>query len=184
MSPVHISPTEALRLKPQYLDVRTPAEFSSVHIAGARLVPLDRLDPVALRSGLTSSPLVLICRSGRRAEAAWQKLSAAGIPNLSILEGGMLAWEQAGLPVERNRKIMSLERQVRIAAGALVFTGAALALVVHPFWALLSLGVGAGLMFAGFTDTCGMGMLLAKMPWNQAGAVNSSCCTTPEDKKE
>ena len=184
ISPVRITPAEAHRLNPVYLDVRTPAEFSSLHIAGARLIPLDRLDPAALSSGLPSSPLVLICRSGKRAETAWQKMSAAGISNLSILEGGMLAWEKEGFPVERGREIMSLERQVRIAAGALVLTGAVLALTLHPLWAWLPLGVGAGLMFAGITDSCGMGMLLAKMPWNQSSDVDASCCMAPDPKKK
>jgi len=182
-SPFRVHPAESARLNPVYLDVRTPAEFGAIHIAGARLVPLDRLNPARLPMDLPSSPIVLVCRSGRRAETAWKKLSAAGVPNLHILEGGMLAWEQAGLPIERGRAFMSLERQVRIAAGALVFAGATLALTVHPLWVLLSLGVGAGLMFAGITDTCGMGMLLAKMPWNQVGAVDTSCCI-PTAKKE
>lgn len=182
-STVSIHPIQSVCLKPLYLDVRTPAEFGSVHIAGARLVPLDRLDPDNLRRDLPSSPVVLVCRSGRRAETAWRKLSAAGIPNLHILEGGMLAWEQSGLPVERGRAFISLERQVRIAAGALVFTGALLALTFQPLWAWLPLAVGAGLMFAGITDTCGMGILLARMPWNQAGAVDTSCCVASTVKK-
>lgn len=182
--PLRIHPADSVRLNPVYLDVRTPGEFRAIHIAGARLVPLNQLNPADLRTGLPSSPVVLVCQSGRRAESAWKILSAAGIPHLHILEGGMLAWEQAGHPVVRGRAIISLERQVRIAAGALVFTGAVLALTLHPLWAWLSLGVGAGLMFAGITDTCGMGMLLAKMPWNQAADVDTSCCVAPDSRKE
>ena len=82
-------------------------------------------------------------------------------------KGGTLAWDKAGLPVQRGQKAMSLERQVRIAAGSLVFTGAALGFFVHPYFIGLSAFVGAGLVFAGITDTCGMGMMIAKMPWNQ-----------------
>ena len=87
--------------------------------------------------------------------------------NVVNVEGGTLACEAAGLPVVRGKKAISLERQVRIAAGFLVLVGAVLALTVHPYFAGLSAFVGAGLMFAGITDTCGMGMLLARMPWNQ-----------------
>ena len=182
-TPRPVTPADCARLQPVYLDVRTPVEYRSVHISGARLVPLDRLEPATLKATLPSAPVVLVCRSGRRAETAWQKLSAAGIPDLHILSGGMLAWEQAGLPLERGRSVMSLERQVRIAAGALAFTGGLMALALHPLWAWLPLAIGAGLMFAGITDTCGMGLLLAKMPWNQGGSVDTSCCLAPDPRK-
>ncbi len=82
------------------------------------------------------------------------------------VEGGTLAWDQAGYPVIRGRKVMSLERQVRIAAGSLVLTGIGLSFL-HPWLLGISAFVGAGLVFAGITDTCGMGMILARMPWNQ-----------------
>ena len=96
------------------------------------------------------------------------------------VEGGTLAWDQAGLPVSRGRKVISLERQVRIAAGLLVLTGAVLALTVHPWWAGLSAFVGAGLMFAGITDTCGMALMLARMPWNQVRPATSGSCSLPK----
>ncbi|HSG69326.1 MAG TPA: DUF2892 domain-containing protein, partial [Planctomycetaceae bacterium] len=83
------------------------------------------------------------------------------------LEGGMVQWEADGLSVVRGKKSISLERQVRIAAGTIVFIGAMLGYFVDPAWVLLSAFVGAGLVFAGVTDTCGMGMMLARMPWNQ-----------------
>jgi hypothetical protein len=62
----------------------------------------------------------------------------------------------------------SLERQVRLGAGLLILTGAALAALLHPYWILLSGFAGLGLTFAGLTDFCPMGLLLAKMPWNRA----------------
>ena len=77
----------------------------------------------------------------------------------------------AGLPVVRGKKAVSLERQVRIAAGSLVVIGVALGLLVHPVLFGLSGFVGAGLVFAGVTDTCGMGMMLARMPWNRRGTT-------------
>jgi hypothetical protein len=69
---------------------------------------------------------------------------------------------------------MSLERQVRIAAGSLVLLGVALGAFVSQWLYGLSAFVGAGLVFAGLTDTCGMGMLLARMPWNRRGATCST----------
>ena len=97
-----------------------------------------------------------------------QKLEAAGFTHIVNVEGGTLAWPAAGLPVVEGKKVMSLERQVRIAAGSLVVIGAAVGLFVHPGWLGLSAFIGAGLVFAGVTDTCGMGMMIAKMPWNRA----------------
>jgi hypothetical protein len=95
------------------------------------------------------------------------------------MEGGMQAWESAGLEVIKGRRTISLERQVRIAAGALVFFGSALGYFVNPAWIGLSAFVGGGLVFAGVTDTCGMAMILARMPWNnRAPSHKGSCCAT------
>lgn len=152
------------------IDVRTPVEFREVHVAFARNVPLDRLDPNAemnARNGASQQPLYVICRSGNRANQACEKFLAAGFTNIINVAGGTLACEQAGLPVTRGKKAISLERQVRIAAGLVVMTGSALGYFSDPVWIGLAAFVGAGLTFAGITDTCGMGMLLAKMPWNQ-----------------
>jgi rhodanese-related sulfurtransferase len=167
------------------IDVRTPAEFREVHAEGARLVPLDRLDPQALLSarGNSIEPLYLICRSGSRARQACERILAAGFPNVVSVEGGTLAWEQVGLPVVRGKKAVSLERQVRIAAGSLVLLGAALALTVHPWFAVLSAFVGAGLVFAGVTDTCGMGLLLGRMPWNQVKESGAACVPAPGGRR-
>jgi rhodanese-related sulfurtransferase len=159
------------------LDVRTPAEFREIHVEGARNVPLDRLDPQAIqaaRGGLNDQPLYVICRSGSRGKQACEKLLAAGLVNVVNIEGGTVACEAAGLPVVRGKKTISLERQVRIAAGFLVLVGGILAITVHPYFAGLSAFVGAGLMFAGITDTCGMAMLLARMPWNQVSSNSST----------
>lgn len=171
---------------PVLLDLRTPLEYQEVQLPGSRLVPLDELDAAAVaREHGTAGACVLICRSGKRAGQAAEKLAAAGMKNLQILEGGMLAWAEAGLPVNRGRKVMSLERQVRIAAGGIVLTGVLLAQFVHPAFIWLSGFVGAGLVFAGLTDSCAMGMLIAKAPWNRAPksvetapakAGTPSCC--------
>ena len=159
------------------VDVRTPVEYREVHVTVARNIPLDRLDPseVAQAHG-DGKPLYVICRSGNRARQACEKLEQVGLQVVNV-EGGTQAWEQAGLPVRRGKKAISLERQVRIAAGLLVFAGSVLAAAVHPYWAGLPAFVGAGLVFAGITETCGMGMLLARRPWHQVGATPASTAT-------
>lgn len=151
------------------VDVRTPAEFQEVHVPGAENVPLDQLEPTRLCGNGCSkdAPVYLLCRSGGRAKQAAPKFQQAGFNRVFVVEGGTQAWEQAGLPVNRGRKVMSLERQVRIAAGSLVLLGVGLGFFVHPAFLGLAAFVGAGLVFAGVTDTCGMGMLLARMPWNR-----------------
>lgn len=167
----------------ELIDVRTPVEFQEVHVTFARNEPLDRLDPQALmsaRNGANDQPLFVICRSGSRGHQACEKIVSAGFTNIVNVEGGTQAWEQAGLSVARGKKAISLERQVRIAAGLLVLTGVALGYFVNPYWIGVSAFVGAGLMFSGLTDTCGMGMILARMPWNQVASKPSDKQTTSE----
>ncbi len=153
----------------ELIDVRTPVEYREVHVDIARNVPLDQLDAAKIAVGRDSSeqPLYVICRSGSRGNQACERFLATGYTNVVNVEGGTQAWDQAGLPVARGKKTISLERQVRIAAGALVLIGSLLGFFAHPYWIGLSAFVGAGLVFAGITDTCGMGLLLARMPWNQ-----------------
>ncbi len=151
------------------IDVRTPVEFREVHLEIAKNVPLDQLDAAAVAKAHadSSEPIYVICRSGSRGKTACDKFLQAGFTNVVNVEGGTLAALDCGLGVVRGKKAMSLERQVRIAAGFLVFSGVMLGTFVHPWFYALSGFVGAGLMFAGITDTCAMGMLIAKMPWNQ-----------------
>ena len=179
-----ISPTEFHELRkagktPDLIDVRTPMEFQSVHAEGARNVPLDRLDPAQVFQGRQSTESVyVICRSGGRSRRACELFQSAGHLNVVNVDGGTSAWVSAGLPVVRGKKTMSLERQVRIAAGSLVLVGVLLGFLVHPALFGLSAFVGAGLVFAGVTDTCGMGMLLARMPWNHVPTGSSQQCAT------
>ena len=187
MSVTAISPQRLAELckagRIDLIDVRTPVEFRELHAADARNVPLDRLDPVAVmqaRNGSKDEPLYVICRSGSRGRQACEKFLAAGFTNVVNVEGGTLACVEAGLPVVRGKKAISLERQVRIAAGLLVLLGALLGWLVHPAFVGLAAFVGAGLVFAGITDTCGMGMLLARMPWNQVKESASPCCAGKE----
>ena len=164
------------------IDVRTPAEFREMHAIGAENRPLDALDPAALIASSTPTedqPLYVICRSGSRGAIACRKLIDAGCEHVVNVEGGSLAWDEAGLPVQRGKKAISLERQVRIAAGSLVLVGVALGAMVSPYAYGLSAFVGAGLVVAGVTDTCGMGMLLAKAPWNQVRDEPGTACAVP-----
>lgn len=159
------------------IDVRTPVEFREVRAPGASNAPLGSLDPHQLmeaRNGV-GEPLYVICGSGNRSVKACQQLVDAGYADVVNVEGGTRAWDEAGLPVVRGKKAISLERQVRIAAGFLTLLGAVLGFFVHPYFIGLSAFVGAGLMFAGITDTCGMGMMLAKMPWNQVKTETQTC---------
>jgi len=149
------------------IDVRTPVEFAEVHVPQARSIPLDELKLGSLQLQ-KDRPVYLLCRSGQRATKAAEKFAKEGFSQPIVVEGGTLAWIKANLPVERSAvKVVSLERQVRIAAGALVFTGALLARFVNFDFIWLSGFVGAGLVFAGITDFCGIGLLLAKLPWNK-----------------
>jgi rhodanese-related sulfurtransferase len=130
----------------ELIDVRTPVEYRELHVTGSRNVPLDRLDPAAVmqpRNGRTDEPLYLICRSGSRGRLACEKFLAAGFTNVINVEGGTLACAECGLPVVRGKKAISLERQVRIAAGSLVLLGVMLGWFVHPILLGLSAFVGA-----------------------------------------
>ena len=162
----------------ELIDVRTPVEFREVHAVGARNIPLDTINPqqiISQRNGNSDQPLYLICKSGSRSAKAAEKFISAGIENVISVQGGTSAWDQAGLPVRRGKKAISLERQVRIVAGMITLLGSIAAIATgNVYFAGIPAFIGAGLTFAGITDTCGMGMVLAKMPWNQCD-TGSSC---------
>jgi rhodanese-related sulfurtransferase len=164
----------------QVIDVREFSEFGSERVRGARLMPLSNFEKHAGEID-HSKPVYLMCRSGNRARQAAEKLVKKGFSDVSVISGGMTAWGQANLPVIKGEsKVWSLERQVRFAAGSLVVLGVLLSIIVHPYFVALSAFVGAGLVFAAVTDTCGMAMLLAKMPWNQSKGL---ACDAPAPKK-
>jgi len=176
--------------KVDLIDVRTPAEYREVHVHVAKNYPLESFDAGAvLAQHPGTNPLYVICRSGSRGKQACEKLLAAGCTHAVNVEGGTVACEQAGVEVVHGKKTLSLERQVRICAGFMAFTGGVLGMLVHPYFSGIAAFVGAGLMFAGITDTCGMAMILARMPWNQVSkspsappvkncstTSNTSCC--------
>ncbi|MCC9607099.1 rhodanese-like domain-containing protein [Blastopirellula sp. JC732] len=181
ISPAQLAEREKSGQPIELIDVRTPAEYREVHASSARNTPLESLDVngvLKARRLEATQPLYVICRSGKRADQACRKFVAAGYENVVNVEGGTVAWEAAKLPVVRGKKAMALERQVRIAAGSLVLLGAVLGLTVHPYFIGISAFVGAGLIFAGVTDTCGMAMMLARMPWNQVkGEPPANTCS-------
>ncbi|MGB8353470.1 MAG: rhodanese-like domain-containing protein [Chthoniobacteraceae bacterium] len=154
------------------IDVRTPVEYAGVHVAQSLNIPLGDLNTGELyKAGKLGKgqPVYLFCHSGGRAQKAAEKFARQGIDDAVVVDGGLVAWGEAGLPLERGAvKVISLERQVRIAAGSLVLTGVLLGYFVSPVFVGLSAFVGAGLVFAGITDFCGMGLLLAKLPWNNS----------------
>lgn len=154
------------------LDVRTPGEYESVHIRGSYNVPLDVLGEHAGEIRAIEEPVVLVCQSGSRAGKAREALKESGMPNLHVLEGGVNGWVSSGRPVRRGPERISLERQVRIAAGALAAAGGILALTVNRRFAALPAFVGSGLVFAGVTDTCGMAALLSRLPYNRAAGCD------------
>lgn len=154
---------------PRLLDVRTPAEFQTSHIPGSYNVPLDLLREhrEELRRHLDQE-VVLICRSGARASQAETLLAATHLPNVHVLVGGVSAWENAGGSLNHGAQTWELERQVRLVAGAIVLLGVVLS-VVFPWTKWVSAAIGAGLVGAALTNSCLMGMMLAKMPWNRRG---------------
>lgn len=154
------------------LDVRTPGEFESAHIEGAYNLPLDQLGEHKRELAGVNDPVVLICQSGARARQAEQLLSQVGLGQLRLLEGGMNAWMAAGNSVHRGRPRLSIERQVRIIAGLLVVLFSMLAWKVNPLFALVPMGVGLGLTYAGLTNQCGMVMILTRLPYNSGPACD------------
>lgn len=151
----------------QVIDVREYSEFNSERITDAQLMPLSNFEKHAAEIDRTK-PLYLMCRSGNRAKQAAERLEKKGFTDIHVIEGGMLAWSNANLPIIKGEsKVWSLERQVRFTAGLVVLAGILLAVLIHPYAVLISALIGAGLVFSAATDTCAMGMILARMPWNK-----------------
>lgn len=156
------------------LDVRTTAEFESVHIPGSFNVPLDLLAEHVSNLADLAHPVVLVCASGNRATTAHRHLTDAGKSNLRILDGGMGGWQTAGGEVARGDAKWTLERQVRGVAGSIVLASI-LASLVSPKSRLLAGGVGLGLTFSAVTDTCAMGNLLSRLPYNRGPECDLDC---------
>lgn len=159
------------------LDVRTPGEFAGGHIDGAVNIPLDQLAPVASRLAAAEGTLIVICQSGGRAAQACRTLAESGVEAV-LMTDGMNAWNSFGARTRQVEGRWSLERQVRFVAGLIVLAAILVSIAWEPARYLAGM-LGAGLVFAAVTNTCAMGMLLAKLPYNKGascaidGAVNA-----------
>ncbi|MGV0838372.1 rhodanese-like domain-containing protein [Mycolicibacterium thermoresistibile] len=165
---------------PRVIDVRTPGEFESVHIAGAYNVPLDLLrehcDEIIRNVDDDAENVVLVCRSGQRATQAEATFRKAGLTNVRILDGGITAWEASGFAVNRGTQRWDLERQVRLVAGSIVLTSIVGSVAV-PKLKWVAGAVGGGLTFAALSNTCALGMLLSKLPYNRGASCNIQTVT-------
>ena len=151
------------------IDVREPLEYATEHIPGARLLPLSTFDPTRVPQE-AGKKVVLHCVMGMRSAQAGQKLLDAGFTSIYNFRGGVQAWKDAGYATAQGQRTpLSLQRQVQIVSGSLVLLGTVLGAVASPWFLLLSGVVGAALVYAGLSGTCGMAMLLAQLPYNQRG---------------
>lgn len=156
------------------VDVREFPEFASGRVPGAKLIPLGQIESRHREIDQDHS-IYVICRSGRRSAQAREKLLAVGFLNVTNVAGGTDAWRSADLPIEKDANaVWDLERQVRFVAGSIVLIGVILAVFVNWYFIAIAGFVGAGLVFAAATNTCAMGMMLAKMPWNKAAQACST----------
>lgn len=176
MSHKRIHPLDLMHQKTDdicILDVRTAAEVKAAALPDCLHIPLhelsaERLQAEIAKRGKDGTRVYLLCQAGRRAEMAADALKGNVQAELVVIEGGMNAVKQSNIPLaNQGRKVIPLERQIRIAAGILIMAGVALGTTVNPNFYFLSAFVGAGLTFAGITDICPMGMMLAKAPWNK-----------------
>jgi rhodanese-related sulfurtransferase len=173
MNPARLQSLITSGRAPRMLDVRTPGEFGTAHIAGAYNVPLDvlREHRDEIRAHLDDE-VVLVCQSGQRAAQAEETLRKAGLGNVHVLDGGMNAWEAGGFAVNRGAQRWPLERQVRFVAGLIVAISV-LAAVWVPGFQWVAFAIGAGLAVAAATNTCLMGMMLAKLPYNRGPSTDA-----------
>lgn len=160
------------------LDVRSPIEFETEHIENALNIPLDVLE-ARFEEVPRTGRLVVICRSGKRAERGAYTLLGRGFQP-KVLEGGMVAWRKAGLPIKEGKKMLAIERQIQLVVGVGVLTGVLLGVFINPWFLIIPGFFGAGLTFAGLSGTCALGILLQKAPWNKIG--NSS--VPPQNRKK
>ncbi|RED53885.1 rhodanese-like domain-containing protein [Aestuariispira insulae] len=152
-----------------FLDVREPDEFARSHIPGSLKAPLSQLTAQSLPD-IQGRKVILLCQSGMRSEQARQFFLQHGV-EANCIEGGLTAWQKAGLPVNENKAApISIMRQVQIIAGSLTLAGVLLGSFVTPSFYWLSAAVGAGLAFAGLSGTCMMASLLSKLPYNKVKA--------------
>ena len=163
----------------ELLDVRTAPEYASAHVPSAKLMPLHELNVhEVLAWHKPGEPIYVLCQAGARAAKAIEQFERAGCYDCVLVEGGTQAWIDAGLPVHRGTStVLPIMRQVQIVVGSLSAVSAILALAVNSWFAAIPLFLGCGLLFAGITGTCGMAIMLAKMPWNRSRNQDQNNCS-------
>jgi rhodanese-related sulfurtransferase len=171
LRPAELQQLMAADVTTRLIDVRTTGEFEGGHISGAYNVPLDTLGEHREEIARVAAPVVLICQSGARAAKAEDTLRTAGMTNIRILEGGMSAWSAANAPVRTVKERWGLERQVRLVAGSIVLVAIVVS-VWLPAARFVAGAVGAGLTFAALSNTCAMGMVLSKLPYNRGATCD------------
>lgn len=178
-----LAPTAICAEQMLLIDVRSQIEFETEHINGAINIPLDQLE-ARLEEIPRQKQIVVICRSGKRAERAAYLMMGKGMQP-TVLEGGLLAWQKSGLPITEGKKMFPLERQIQLIVGTGVLCGVLLGAFVNPVYLIIPGFFGAGLTFAGLSGTCALGLLLMKAPWNrlptaktnqQKTKPGSGCC--------
>ncbi|WP_181788610.1 rhodanese-like domain-containing protein [Streptomyces phytophilus] len=155
------------------IDVRTPAEYASGHLPGAVNIPLDHVRGALddIRHAAERRDLLVVCASGARSESACKLLAEQGV-TAATLVGGTGAWAAAGHDLHTpaacdTRAGWSMERQVRFTAGSVVLLGLLLGVLVHPALLLIPAAIAGGLVFSALTNTCGMAVVLGKLPHNR-----------------
>ncbi|MCX5678576.1 MAG: MBL fold metallo-hydrolase [Candidatus Omnitrophica bacterium] len=149
------------------LDVRSALEFNEMHIKDSVNIPIDMISAKLNEIGRPGQSYIVLCRTGNRSPMAADMLIQSGLSSVRVMDGGITKWQKDKLAVIKGAGGISLERQVRIGAGSLVLTGILLSVLVNPWFLAISLFVACGLIYAGLTDNCMMGMLLMKLPYNK-----------------
>ena len=149
------------------LDVRSALEYSDSHIKGSVNIPIDMLTSRLKELNESGNSYIVLCRTGNRSPMAADMLIQSGISSVKVMEGGVERWRKERLPIIKGQGGVSLERQVRLIAGTMVLIGIILAWLIHWGFIFISVWVACGLIFAGITDSCLMGMLLMKLPYNK-----------------
>ena len=167
-----ISPKDAISLSNKdpnvkFLDVRSTLEFNQSHIKDSLNIPLDTLSVRINELAQAKKTYIVLCRTGNRSPMAADMLIQSGIHSTKVLDGGLTRWQKERLNVIKGEGGVSLERQVRILAGTLILSGLLLSWLIHPWFIGISIFVSCGLIYAGISDNCMMGMLLMKLPYNK-----------------
>lgn len=155
-----------------YIDVREKDEYKNERIKDSINIPLSHFhhDAPPIINNLKDSEIVLVCKSGTRANLALNEIKKFHITdkNFQVFEGGINAWKSANKEVIcGHSSVIPLIRQMQLGAGFIILSSFILSYFVNPNFVYGALFVGTGLTIAGLTGFCGMIMVLQKMPWNK-----------------